>query len=175
VDVRIMAATNRDLQQAVKVGVFREDLYYRLSVIKLNLPPLRERREDIGLLIAHFLEKHADGCREKVLEVSIKLASLFHSYDWPGNVRELENEIIRLSTLVGPRNQDGIDKLIKQIQKEKRTRSISSLLNKKEGLEKVEIVNALKLSNNVKLRAAKMLNVPESTLRRRLKRFGITV
>jgi transcriptional regulator with PAS, ATPase and Fis domain len=150
-------------------------LYYRLSVIRLNLLPLRERREDIEPLIALFLEKHADGSRDKVLEVSNKLADLFNSYDWPGNVRELENEIIKLSTLVEMKDRDGIGKLIKQIREEKRLKSTGSLLCKKDDLEKVEIVNALKLSNGVKLRAAKMLNVPESTLRRRLKKFNISV
>ena len=88
VDVRIVAATNRDLKTMVEKGTFREDLYYRINVINLRLPPLRERTEDIEMLVKHFLGKH-DGAGKKL---SAECASLMLSYPWPGNVRELENE-----------------------------------------------------------------------------------
>lgn len=97
VDVRIIAATNRDLKTMVEEGTFREDLYYRINVINLRLPPMRERLEDLELLVRHFLDKHGgDGKR-----LSSECVSLLRSYAWPGNVRELENEIERLIVLSG--------------------------------------------------------------------------
>lgn len=178
VDMRIIAATNRNLEEAVENKTFREDLYYRLSVIKLNLPPLRERKEDIKLLVSHFLEKHADGSRDKVLEASNKLAGLFMSYPWPGNIRELENEIVKLSTFIEIKDEDGLNRLIQQIEKEKGLTSSDlpdSLSSKKEHLEISEITNALRVANNIKSDAAKMLDIPESTLRHKIKKFGITL
>ncbi|MCP4447309.1 MAG: AAA family ATPase [Myxococcales bacterium] len=97
VDVRIVAATNRDLKTMVEEGTFREDLYYRINVINLRLPPLRERIDDLEILVRHFLEKH-DGCEKRL---STECDSLLRGYAWPGNVRELENEIERLVVLSG--------------------------------------------------------------------------
>ncbi len=95
VDVRVITATNRDLKEAVDIGEFREDLYYRLNVVCINLPPLRERREDIPLLGAHFMEKHKGEGRREVNEISDEAMKLVERYHWPGNVRELENCILR--------------------------------------------------------------------------------
>ncbi len=95
VDVRVITATNRDLKEAVDIGEFREDLYYRLNVVSINLPPLRERREDIPLLGAHFMEKHKGEGRREVNEISDEAMKLVERYHWPGNVRELENCILR--------------------------------------------------------------------------------
>jgi len=93
IDIRLIAATNRDLSEAVKKGEFRQDLYYRLAVVPLVMPPLRERREDISLLVRHFVQKHAMRCRVKAKPISPEaMAALVH-YDWPGNVRELENAV----------------------------------------------------------------------------------
>ena len=95
IDIRLIAATNRDLSEAVKKSEFRQDLYYRLAVVPLVMPPLREKREDIPLLVRHFVQKHAMRCRVKAKPVSQEaMAALVH-YDWPGNVRELENAIER--------------------------------------------------------------------------------
>jgi DNA-binding NtrC family response regulator len=91
VDVRVIAATNRDLEQKVKAGRFREDLYFRLKVVEIKLPPLRERREDIPLLVQHFLEKFNDKFSKSVSGVSESVMDLFMRYHWPGNVRQLEN------------------------------------------------------------------------------------
>ncbi len=95
VDVRVITATNRDLKEAVATGEFREDLYYRLNVVRINLPPLRERKEDIPLLVAHFMEKYKGEGKREVNEISDDAMKLVERYHWPGNVRELENYILR--------------------------------------------------------------------------------
>ena len=95
VDVRLIAATNRDLESAIKDGSFRQDLYYRLNVVSLRLPRLRERREDIPLLASYFATKHANKCKRQVRGISPEARALLTAYDWPGNVRELENAIER--------------------------------------------------------------------------------
>ena len=99
VDVRIIAATNCDLQQMVEDGRFREDLYYRLHVINIYLPPLRERKEDIPVLAHHFLAKYSEENRKPGLELTAEALDLLMEYDWPGNVRELENVIERAVVL----------------------------------------------------------------------------
>ncbi len=95
VDVRVITATNRDLRKAVEIGEFREDLYYRLNVVCINLPPLRERKEDIPMLVAHFIEKHKGEGKREVNEISDEAMKLVERYHWPGNIRELENCILR--------------------------------------------------------------------------------
>jgi DNA-binding NtrC family response regulator len=93
--VRLIAATNRDLQDAVRKGEFRQDLYYRLAVVKLTMPPMRERREDIPMLTRHFVQKNAKRCKVKPKPVSREAMAALINYDWPGNVRELENAVER--------------------------------------------------------------------------------
>ncbi len=95
VDVRLIAASNRDLKAAVEGGEFREDLFYRLNVITIKLPPLRERKGDIPFLVSHFVEKHKKEVKEKPLKISEKALQVLMTYSWPGNVRELENCILR--------------------------------------------------------------------------------
>ena len=95
VNIRLLAATNRDLEEAVKKGEFRQDLYYRLAVVKMTVPPLRERREDIPMLTRHFVQKHAMRCRVKAKPISREAMATLVNYEWPGNVRELENAIER--------------------------------------------------------------------------------
>ncbi len=99
VDIRLVAATNKDLEEAIRQGTFRQDLYYRLNVVALSMPPLRERREDISLLASYFVQKYADKCNRKVRGISSEARSRLTSYDWPGNVRELENAIERAVVL----------------------------------------------------------------------------
>jgi two-component system, NtrC family, response regulator AtoC len=99
VDVRVIAATNRDLESAVAEGQFREDLYFRLNVVTINLPPLRERREEVPVLTDHFLKKYSVQYNKPVSTVSPELAAAFMHYDWPGNVRQLENLIKRMIVL----------------------------------------------------------------------------
>lgn len=95
VDIRLIAATNRDLREAVQSGEFRQDLYYRLAVVKLTMPPLRERREDIPMLTRHFLQKYAQRCKVKAKPISREAMAALVTYEWPGNVRELENAVER--------------------------------------------------------------------------------
>jgi two-component system NtrC family response regulator len=109
VDLRIIAATNRDLRRMVSDGSFQEDLYYRLSVIPIEIPPLRERREDVTLLVEHFVRRHADRMGKRIERVEEAALELLSDYDWPGNVRELENTIERAVVLspgpvIGPRD-----------------------------------------------------------------------
>jgi len=99
VDTRVVTATNKSLKEAVKGGTFREDLFYRLNVLTLKLPPLRERKEDIPLLVNHFLRKHREESKGRSLDVSDRALSVLQRYDWPGNVRELENCIVRAMVL----------------------------------------------------------------------------
>ena len=99
VDVRTIAATNRDLEAATKTGKFREDLYYRLNVVSIPMPPLRERREDIPLLAAYFVADYSKKCKRRVTGISAEARRLMCAYDWPGNVRQLENAIERAVVL----------------------------------------------------------------------------
>ena len=99
VDIRLIAATNKDLEEAIKQGTFRQDLYYRLNVVSLELPPLRSRQEDIPLLASYFAAKYADKCNRKVSGIAPEAKARLLSYDWPGNVRELENAIERAVVL----------------------------------------------------------------------------
>jgi DNA-binding NtrC family response regulator len=99
VDVRLITATHRDLKAAVEAGEFREDLFYRLHVVSIKLPPLREHKEDIPLLVSHFIEKHKKEVKDRLLEISEKALQILENYSWPGNVRELENCILRAMLL----------------------------------------------------------------------------
>ena len=100
VDVRVLAASNKDLEKEIEKGQFREDLYYRLNVVPIVVPPLRERREDIPALVRHFLRVHADEQGLRIKEVSPEAMAVFQQYDWPGNIRELRNLIERLMIMV---------------------------------------------------------------------------
>jgi transcriptional regulator with GAF, ATPase, and Fis domain len=115
VDVRIIAATNRDLKKMVEHGEFREDLYYRINVINLTLPPLRDRRDDIPVLVEHFLRKHSRGGRVRAKTLSKGCVDRILEYHWPGNIRELENEIERLVVLTGDEKMIGEELLSPRI------------------------------------------------------------
>src|SRR5262249_8361081 len=117
VDVRIIAATNRDLKRMVERGEFREDLYYRINVIQLTVPPLRERGDDIPVLVDHFLRRNAKGRRLKAKKLSQTCLQRLMEYPWPGNIRELENEIERLAVLAGDDKMIAEELLSPRIQK----------------------------------------------------------
>ena len=109
VDVRLITSTHRDLKAAVEAGEFREDLFYRLHVVSIKLPPLRERKGDIPLLVSHFIEKHKREVRDRPLEISEKAFQILENYPWPGNVRELENCILRAMVLARSNRIEGED------------------------------------------------------------------
>jgi transcriptional regulator with PAS, ATPase and Fis domain len=177
VDVRIIAATNRDLKQMVERGQFREDLYYRINVINLVLPSLRERRDDIPLLLQHFLDKHRrNGGRGKRL--SDECIARMMAYPWPGNVRELENEVERLVVLSGDDPVIEEDLLSPRIRHHaapaiEEPVSPSSLPDAVEQLERRMILDALRRNRWNKTRASAELKVSRRNLIRLVQKYGL--
>jgi two-component system response regulator HydG len=173
VDVRIIAATNRDLEEEIARGGFRSDLYYRLNVIQLHLPPLRDRREDIPLLTRHFLARAADGGDVRTL--SDETMEVLTEYDWPGNVRELENALER-AVVVSNRQMIGPEALPTRVREAPPPRLGASDLPPNPTMEVVErayILWVLHSEGGNKTRAAEVLGIDPSTLYRKLNRYGI--
>jgi transcriptional regulator with PAS, ATPase and Fis domain len=113
-DVRIIAATNRNLDEMIKNGTFREDLYHRLNVVKLTMPPLRERRDDVPLLASYFTMKYANECKRSVTGITPEARALLQTYDWPGNIREFENAIER-AVVLGSADTIGVEDLPRRV------------------------------------------------------------
>ncbi len=182
VDVRIIAATSSDLQQMVKDGTFREDLYYRLNVIPINLPPLRERREDIPLLIQRFIEHFCETHKLDPKSVSPQVMKALMAYEWPGNVRQLENIVERMVALTGPRPAILPADLPGEIQN-RESLNFVPLIEIPEGginfqnvvtdMERELIVQSLRRTNGNKKLAAKLLNLKRTTLIEKIKRIGL--
>lgn len=196
VDVRIVAATNKDLEEEVKKGNFREDLYYRLNVVNIYIPPLRERKEDILPLADYFLKKYCKLNNREELTLSNEVKEILLNYNWPGNVRELENLMERFSILCENNKvtvEDVPLKLIENTQNTQESKALTcdnefifptlSTLNKlnltlKEFLEEIEnrlILEALKKSGGVKNEAAKLLGLKRTTLIEKLKKKKLLV
>ncbi|MEK6374624.1 MAG: sigma-54 dependent transcriptional regulator [Acidobacteriota bacterium] len=180
VDVRIIAASNADLSKLMAENRFREDLYYRLNVITIALPPLRRRREDIPLLVAHFLEKYAEENKRKVREVTPDAMRILLDYTWPGNVRELENTIERAVVLctgdhIGPEMLP--DYLRFPAQTDQPAMIVPSdgisLKDAVSRYERTMILQSLEMANGVQKRAAELLQLKPSTLNEMMKRLGI--
>ncbi len=168
-DFRIVAATNRNLMEQVKRGLMREDFFYRIHVIPITLPPLKDRKEDIPLLVDHFLELQGDG--EKSARVSGKIMDALFNYHWPGNIRELQNVIQRYVTV---RRLDFLDPFPSaQMPKEFNPERIS-LRDAVENLERAFITKALNQSRWNKSKAARLLGISRRSLLRKLKRFEIS-
>ena len=176
VDVRVIAATNRDLESAYREGTFRKDLYFRLNVVTVHLPPLRERRSDIPMLVHHFLNRYAPTTHLQVTPAAMK--SLLQ-YDWPGNVRELENCIARGVTL-GAQAVIDVQDLPPSIRAEQPTgqamtpqdaASLSTTALAE--MEKMTILRVFEQANGDKALAGKMLGISRATLYRKLKRYNI--
>ncbi|HEY6139765.1 MAG TPA: sigma-54 dependent transcriptional regulator [Thermoanaerobaculia bacterium] len=180
VDVRIIAATNADLTKLMADGRFREDLFYRLNVITVSLPPLRRRREDIPLLTAHFLEKYAEENKRRVKELTPEAMRILMDHSWPGNVRELENTIERAVVLctserIGPELLP--DYLRFPVQSEQPAMIVPtdglSLKDAVSRYERAMILQSLELANGVQKKAAELLQLKPSTLNEMMKRLGI--
>lgn len=174
VDVRIISATNRNIQALIEEGKFREDLYFRLNVLSVKVPPLRERRDDITLLVDHFLKKFAGG-RKRFSHEAIEL---LNNYAWKGNVRELENIVERVvllceDAIIGVEHlpeEIGMASISCKVAVPAGGMDIERLM---EDTEKAYLLNALEKTNGVKTEAAKLLNLTFRSFRHKLKKYGI--
>jgi DNA-binding NtrC family response regulator len=181
VDVRIIAASNADLQDLVEEGSFREDLYYRLNVITITLPPLRRRREDIPLLTAHFLHKYSEENKKKMRELTPDAMKVLMDYAWPGNVRELENTIER-AVVLSTTERIGLDLLPDYLRFPRQSAQPVAVLppdglSLKDAVSRYErtmILQSLEMANGVQKRAAELLQLKPSTLNEMMKRLGIS-
>jgi len=183
VDVRVVAATNLDLEKAVEEKKFRNDLYYRLNVIPIHLPPLRDRKEDIPVLVEHFIEKMAKRKKKSIKGVNAEALRAFEAFDWPGNIRELENLMERLivlkeeGSLITPRD---LPEKIRQSKNPVIAPSQAALpaegFDFNEAVDNYErelIVSALQRVNGIKKKAAEYLNLNRTTLIEKMKRKGL--
>jgi transcriptional regulator with PAS, ATPase and Fis domain len=180
VDVRILAATNTDIEELIVQKAFRKDLYYRLNVIKIDIPPLRARKEDIPLLVKHFVDIYARENHKDIDGVSEDVLEILDAHDWPGNVRELENLIERAVVLSRSNaitraslppfllRRDGVDDEALIASEES-----LDLRDRTQAFQKKIILAALKKTKGVQNKAAQLLGVKPTTLNEMIKRLGI--
>jgi two-component system response regulator PilR (NtrC family) len=174
VDVRVIAATNRNLEQAMTEGMFRQDLFYRLNVVRIGLPPLRDRRDDLSALVNHFLRRFNRRFRREVRGITTEALAALQAYEFPGNVRELENMVERAYAM-GAREQIGLGDLSilgrpsAVIPAATPTKQIPTLGE----VEKELILRALTVFKNDKEAAARALGLSRRTIYRRLKEYGM--
>jgi len=173
VDVRIVAATNKDLQKAVKAGIFREDLFYRLSVVPITLPPLRERRDDIPLLANHFLQKYNKKRKKNLSFISDRAMKALVEYGWPGNIRELENAIERAVVLAENDVIESSDLLYYGLTVDTTLKSDIGEVRRLIDVEREHITKTLKMFTGHKGKTAEALGIDRKTLRAKLKRYAI--
>jgi two-component system response regulator AtoC len=174
VDVRVIAATNRDLKQMVSDGKFQEDLFYRLNVIPIELPPLRDRREDVPILIDHFVEKHRQRTGKRIEGVEPAVAELLQRYDWPGNVRELENTIERAVVLsTGPILTSASVSMIGATSAQPPGLPSLRLHQNLEWVERETIRRALEQSGGIKKDAAETMGISQRALSYYLAKYRI--
>lgn len=178
-DVRIIAATNRNLNKMIEDNEFREDLFYRLNVVAIQIPPLRSRKLDIQPLVEHFIEKYAALNKKEVFSITKEALNLLTKYDFPGNIRELEN-IIQRAIVLTRNNYISIDDLPNIIKNNSFIKNKKDLLDlhlgdlnlKVEELEKILIEKAINATNYNQVKAAELLNISERTLRYKLNKYG---
>jgi DNA-binding NtrC family response regulator len=180
VDVRLIVSSNRNLEEAMQNGLFREDLYYRINVVEINIPPLRVRREDIPLLLSHFLSVMTQEKRQLLKEISKEALDLLVRYHWPGNVRELENLVEQMVTLVQRRvilPEDIPLRIRDQVQSESlKERVLSGKLSLTDAVEQFErtmIQEALRRAHDVQVKAARLLGVTRRILRYKMELLGL--
>ncbi|RMG75219.1 MAG: sigma-54-dependent Fis family transcriptional regulator, partial [Nitrospirae bacterium] len=178
VDFRLVCSTNRNLQQEVKAGNFREDLYYRINVVEIHVPPLRERLDDIPLLATEFVNEFSIREKKK-LTISDEVMDIFKSYHWPGNIRQLKN-IIERAVVLARTDRITYRELPEEMRPPKKTykpRKVSSDSQELKTLRELEeqaIRNALKQCNGNKSKAAKLLGISRKAFYKRLKEYNIS-
>ncbi|MEK7290485.1 MAG: sigma 54-interacting transcriptional regulator, partial [Planctomycetota bacterium] len=175
-DVRIIVATNKDLDEATKNGSFRKDLFYRLNVIRIHLPPLMERKEDIPVLTNHFLNVYSNKLGKKQPEISGDAMALLLNYAWPGNVRELENVIERAVTLVNGNKITGDDLALESIQSTDTINVMTGMGGIRAALaqqERKTIIESLRRCAGNRKQAASNLGISTTTLWRKMKEYQI--
>jgi two-component system, NtrC family, response regulator AtoC len=176
VDTRIIAATNQDLQTAIQAGKFRSDLFYRLNVVPIHIPPLRERKDDLIPLVGYFLKKFTGKYLKKINNVSPEFMATFSNYDWPGNIRELENVLERM-VLMSETDTLTLDQLPAEIRGAISTVEASTLKEKVDIIsqmtEKQMIIDVLKKTNQNRTKAAKLLGISRRTLQNKIKEYGL--
>jgi transcriptional regulator with GAF, ATPase, and Fis domain len=174
-DVRIIAATNRDLAAAITSGTFRADFFYRLNVFPIHVPPLRNRREDIPMLVEYFVKRYAEKARKQISKIDKNTLKLCQSYDWPGNIRELQN-IVERSVILSTGDTLWIDDAWLSSQNARRPESSGPLIENLVSYEKQLIESALAESKGKVAGsngAAAKLGIPPSTLHLKIKQLNI--
>jgi Nif-specific regulatory protein len=172
--VRIIVATHKNLEEEIKNGVFREDLYYRINVFPIYMPPLRDRKNDVMLLADFFLEKYAKENHKSINRISTPAIEMLTSYHWPGNIRELENCIERAVLLCGEDviRSDHLPPSLQMVKKNKMSDALS-LPEKIEYIEREMIADALKNTHGCQRHAAKELGLTERMLGYKIKKYNI--
>jgi len=176
VDVRIVAATNSDLGEMVKAGTFRADLYYRLNVVIIDIPPLRDRLDDIPILVDHFMQEFSQKHQKQIPHLLTSTLNMFKGYDWPGNIRELRNIVERIilfndKSTLGP--QDISDVFPENHEQVSRKESVGLLHQDKAALEKERIIETLDKTYGNKSAAAKILGISRVSLYKKMKEYEI--
>jgi transcriptional regulator with PAS, ATPase and Fis domain len=176
VDVRIITATNQDLSSAVQAGKFRSDLFYRLNVVPIHIPPLRERKDDLIPLVNHLLDKFASKYGKKIDTIPPEVMATFSNYDWPGNIRELENAMERM-VVMSETDSISLDQVPSEIRGVVSTTKTSDLKATLDTLsqvtEKQMIIDALNKTNQNRTSAAKLLGISRRTLQNKIKEYGL--
>lgn len=176
IDIRVISSTCQEVKAQIEKGQFRKDLFFRLNTIHVKLPPLRQRKEDIPLLVNHFMETHSLKGESISSKISPALMELFTDYDWPGNIRELENEVKRLVAIKGGEAVVASDILSEKFGTEEDVGLQNlSLYERVALLERQQIIRALVENNWVKKSAASSLRIPESSLRFKIKQHKIKI
>ncbi|MDR4508544.1 MAG: sigma-54 dependent transcriptional regulator [Candidatus Brocadiaceae bacterium] len=189
IDVRLIASTNVDLKLATEKGIFREDLFYRLSVVPMYTPPLRERKEDIALVVEHYFQRYKNSFRSKAKEIHPRAMKLLENYCWPGNVRELKNVIERMLTLHGDNETIVEEHLPTEIRRGIKRNACAYTSNPSKLFESLEmesldeivsrierelIRQALKKSNGIQVKAAEILKTTRRILKYKMDKLGMT-
>jgi two-component system response regulator HydG len=172
VDFRVVAATNKDLEKLIEDGHFRPDLFYRLNVFRIELPPLRDRKEDIPLLVTHFVKKFAEQMNKRITRVASPAMTLLQQYPWPGNVRELENAVERAMVVAQEPELRETDFSLKAKAAAVSSTNGAGTPRKLEDIEKEHILHVLEETNWNQTRAAELLDIDRVTLHHKIKRYG---